>query len=346
LTQRELPRRHRTDCRGQAGDYRSPRWLPGAHLQTIWSALIAPKPRVPLKRERFTAPDGDFIDIDFGPAPASLHSPIWVLFHGLEGSSQSHYARAITAHATSLGWQGAVVHFRGCSGELNLAPRAYHSGDSDEIDWILRALHSQHPGRPLVVSGVSLGGNALLKWLGERGEDAAFVAAAAAICPPQDLQAGAESLSRGFNLSYSEYFLRSLRPKTMAMLARWPGLVDAERVRRARTFFDFDDAVTAPLHGFTSCYDYWTRSSCRQYLAGIRRPTLIINARNDPFVPVRALAPLQEVSSSVELVYTEQGGHVGFPAPSMPGRFGWVPLRIAEFFADQCSIAPRLLAHD
>jgi len=313
-------------------DYRAPRWLPGAHAQTIWSALAAPRSTTPLARVRWTTPDDDFIDLDWGPEPVGRQAPLWVLFHGLEGSARSHYARAVMAHAARLGWQGVVVHFRGCSGTLNQKPRAYHSGDSAEIDWILRRLNLEHAGRPLVVSGVSLGGNAVLKWLGEQGEAASFVRAAAAICPPQDLQAGAEALASGFNRLYCEYFLRSLRPKTLAMLERWPALVDRERVRRARDFFDFDDAVTAPLHGFASCYDYWTRSSCRQFLAGVRIPTLVINARNDPFVPQRALATASEVSRHVQLDYPEAGGHVGFPSSTGVGRFEWIPSRIEHFF--------------
>lgn len=317
-----------------AAGYFAPRWLPGAHLQTIWSAIAAPRPSPPLSRIRWSTPDGDFIDLDFGPAPPVADAPLWVLFHGLEGSSKSHYARAIVAHAAELGWQSVVIHFRGCSGSPNQMPRAYHSGDSAEIDWILRRLHDQHPRRRLFASGVSLGGNALLKWLGEQGSAARFVGAAAAICPPQDLQAGAESLARGFNRVYCEHFLRSLRPKTLAMLERWPGLVDAARVRTARTFFDFDDAVTAPLHGFSSCFDYWTRSSCRQFLGEVRVPTLVINARNDPFVPVRGLATATDVSTSVILDYPDEGGHVGFPSAALGGRFRWVPMRVASFFGE------------
>lgn len=267
-----------------------------------------------------------------GPAPPDESAPLWVLFHGLEGSSRSHYARALLAHATRIGWQGAVIHFRGCSGTPNHRPRAYHSGDSAEIDWMLRRLHREHPQRPLFASGVSLGGNALVKWLGEQGEAARFVRAAAAICPPQDLQAGAEALSRGFNRVYCEYFLRTLRPKTLAMLERWPGLVDGERVRQARDFFDFDDAVTAPLHGFASCYDYWSRSSCRQFMGAIRVPTLVVNARNDPFVPMRALASHTEVSPLVTLDYPEAGGHVGFPSPGGAAGFNWIPARLEAFF--------------
>lgn len=320
--------------------YVPPWWLPGSHLQTVWSAVLAPRPQPALERTRLTTPDRDFIDLDYGPPPQSAAAPLWVLFHGLEGSSRSHYARAMLAKAAACGWQGLVVNFRGCSGEPNLMPRAYHSGDSDEIDWVLRAIADKHHGRLLFASGVSLGGNALLKWLGERGESARLVTAAAALCPPQDLEAGAESLARGFNRVYSEYFLRSLRPKTLAKLEHWPGLVDAQRVRRARDFFDFDDAVTAPLHGFASCFDYWRRSSCRQFLGGIQVPTLLINALNDPFVPRHVLARDDQVSRDVVLDYPAEGGHVGFPHHRLPGRFQWAPGRVAQFFSDIAGLPP------
>ncbi len=286
-----------------------------------------------LTRQTWSTPDGDFIDLDFlASQPASPQAPIWVIFHGLEGSSGSHYARALLAHARDLGHLAVVPHFRGCSGRMNLAPRAYHSGDSAEIDWILRRIAGDHPGRPVRAVGVSLGGNALLKWLGEEGGQARCVAAAAAICPPQNLRAGAVSLAQGFNRVYSEYFLRSLRPKSLAMLERFPGLLDAQRIRQARTFFDFDDAVTAPLHGFAGCEDYWARSSCRQFLPGIRIPTLVINALNDPFMPRQALASADEASSSVTLEYPKNGGHVGFPGSARLGAIDWIGARLSKFF--------------
>jgi predicted alpha/beta-fold hydrolase len=236
------------------------------------------------------------------------------------------------AFARDRGHHAVVPHFRGCSGRANLLPRAYHSGDSAEIDWILRRMAREHSGRPIFAVGVSLGGNALLKWLGEQGRSADFVSAAAAICPPQNLRAGAVSLSQGVNRGYSEYFLRTLRPKSLAMLERFPGLFDGERVRQARDFFDFDDAVTAPLHGFASCEDYWARSSCRRFLAGIRVPTLVINALNDPFMPARELASPSEVSAQVQLDYPARGGHVGFPGRSGMEDHGWLPRRLAAFF--------------
>lgn len=343
--------------------------MPGAHLQTVWPVLVTPRPEVALERRTWTTPDGDFIDLDFlvreprsehaapsshpgsvphpGPLPSPLpgpsshpglssqsaRTPLWVIFHGLEGSSRSHYARSMLAFARDQGHHAVVPHFRGCSGRANLMPRAYHSGDSAEIDWILRRMALEHAGRPIFAVGVSLGGNALLKWLGEQGHSVDFICAAAAVCPPQNLRAGAVSLSRGLNRGYSEYFLRTLRPKSLAMLARFPDLFDADRIRQARDFFDFDDAVTAPLHGFASCEDYWARSSCRQFLPDIRVPTLVINALNDPFMPARELARPSEVSAFVTLDYPAAGGHVGFPGRSGGRNHGWLPQRVAAFFS-------------
>jgi len=304
---------------------------------------VTPRPEVALDRQTWASPDGDFIDLDFlaggtransapGQPAASSWTPLWVIFHGLEGSSSSHYARSMLACARDRGHHAVVPHFRGCSGRANLLPRAYHSGDSAEIDWILRRMALEHAGRPIFAVGVSLGGNALLKWLGEQGQSADFICAAAAVCPPQSLRAGAVSLSRGLNRGYSEYFLRTLRPKSLAMLERFPGLFDGERVRRARDFFDFDDAVTAPLHGFASCEDYWAKSSCRRFLAGIRVPTLVINAMNDPFMPDSELASPAEVSRFVKLDYPGAGGHVGFPGRSRAQPHGWLPTRLDAFF--------------
>ncbi|HOA92526.1 MAG TPA: hydrolase [Quisquiliibacterium sp.] len=318
------------------------RWLPGGHAQTIWPAVVAPRPRVAYRRQRWTTPDGDFIDVDFvGTSARADARPLVVLFHGLEGSAQSHYARALMAAIDQAGWRGAVAHFRGCSGEPNLAPRAYHSGDSDEIDWILRRFASEHAGTaPVLAVGVSLGGNALLKWLGERGEDARIVAAAAAVSAPQDLLAGATALSRGFNRVYTRNFLATLKRKSLHKLEQHPGLFDRTRMLAARDFFGFDNDVTAPMHGFRDCYDYWARSSCKPWLAGIRVPTLVLNALNDPFLPAHALATPAQVSADVVLDYPTQGGHVGFLSGALPGRIDWLPQRLLQFFRAATDTAP------
>ncbi len=312
--------------------YRAPRWLPGGHLQTIWPAVIAPRAPVAFRRERWTTPDADFIDVDCVDSPGNDAAPLVVLFHGLEGDSSSPYACGLMAAVSARGWRGAVVHFRGCSGELNRAPRAYHSGDSAEIDWILRRFAALHPAAPLYAAGVSLGGNALLKWLGERNTAAGFVRAAAAVCAPQDLQAGAQALARGFSLRYTRHFLKTLKAKSLGKLGQYPGLFDRDRMLGSRDFFDFDDAVTAPMHGFDSCYDYWTRSSCRQFLGDIRVPTRILNALNDPFVPMHALAGRAEVSRQVSLDYPAQGGHVGFHAAGLAARSSWLSDYLMTYF--------------
>jgi predicted alpha/beta-fold hydrolase len=311
--------------------YRAPRWLAGGHAQTLWP-LARKGPLPPYRRERWETPDGDFIDLDFIHGPAT--APLVVLFHGLEGSSRSHYARAMMREVARRGWRGAVVHFRGCSGEPNRLPRAYHSGDSAEIDWVLRRLHAAQGPAPLFAAGFSLGGNALLKWLGERGDDARFVAACAAVCAPLDLAAANEALMRGFNRIYTRHFLQTLIPAALAKLERFPGLYDAARVRAANSLYAFDDVVTAPLHGFSGAADYYARASARQFLGGITVPTLVLNARNDPFLPAAALPTPAQVAGAVTLEQPAEGGHVGFVADRFPGALDWLPRRLAAHFLD------------
>ena len=290
------------------------------HLETLRAALLPP-PAARFRRERWETPDGDFIDVDFA-GDAALPRQM-VLFHGLEGCSDSHYIRRLARDLPAAGWRVAVPHWRGCSGEPNRKPRAYHSGDSTEVDWILRKF-----SHPLDAIGISLGGNALLKWLGERGSAAApVVRRAAAISAPLDLPAAGRALDRGLNrLLYTRMFLGTLRPKSLAKLALFPDLFDGERVRAARTFREFDDVFTAPLHGFRGVDDYWTRASSGPWLEHIAVPTLVLNARNDPFLPEHALvAAAAKASKAVLLEFPANGGHVGFP-----GR--WLAQRLIEFF--------------
>jgi predicted alpha/beta-fold hydrolase len=311
------------------------------------------------RRERWETPDGDFIDLDWveergtsvegrgnsspGTRQAPLDTrhptldeqPLVVLFHGLEGSSRSPYALALMAELRKRGLRGVTVHFRGCSGEPNRLSRAYHSGDAQEIDWILRRLRAQHGSAPLYAAGVSLGGNALLKWLGESGADASQVIdRAAAVSAPLDLMAAGDALGRGFSLLYARNFLRTLKARSIAKLARFPGLYDAARVRASRTLREFDDLVTAPLHGFRDTDDYWTRASSKPALKHITVPTLVLNARNDPFLPAPALPGPGDVSAAVTLEQPATGGHVGFVSGAFPGRLEWLPLRLLEYFLD------------
>ncbi len=320
--------------------YRAPFWLPNRHLQTIVPALFARKPPVPYRRERWDTPDGDFIDLDWIAGTAAADAPLLVLFHGLEGSSHSHYARALMHHARLRGWHGVVPHFRSCSGEMNRAPRFYHSGDSAEIDWVLRTLRATLPAAPMVVAGVSLGGNALLRWLGERGRAAEFVAAAAAISAPLNLQAGGQALAGGFNRVYARNFLATLKRKSLLKLDQFPGLFDREAMLRARDLHAFDNVVTAPLHGYRDTDDYWHRASARHVLHDITLPTLVLNARNDPFLPETALPSRRDVAASVELEQPAGGGHVGFMRGAPPGHIAWLPQRICGFFEQQLGLHP------
>jgi predicted alpha/beta-fold hydrolase len=332
----------------------APRWLPGGHLQTIWPALCArrhhgPPPR--WRRERWTTPDGDFVDADWlvdgaaSPArpeaasaaaaltparaqPAATPAvatapgerPLLVLFHGLEGSSGSHYCQAFADRARARDWALVVPHFRGCSGELNLAPRAYHSGDHAEIGWMLAQVRARHAG-PVVAVGVSLGGNALLRWAEEAGHAAAAQAAAVvSICAPIDLAASGHAIGRGWNRwLYTPMFLRTMKPKALRKLAQHPGLFDRDRLLAARTLFEFDNVFTAPLHGFRDTDDYWRRASALPALGDIRIPALVLNALNDPFVPAACLPRALPPGSPVTLWQPRHGGHVGFPAGWPPG---------------------------
>jgi predicted alpha/beta-fold hydrolase len=322
-----------------APSYSAPIWLAGGHAQTIYPLLIKP-PAYPYRRERWSTPDGDFIDVDWSEAASApgqdRATPLVVLFHGLEGSSNSHYALALMHALAARGWGGLVVNFRGCSGEPNLLPRAYHSCDSEEIDWIVRRLKEEHPQRPLCLVGVSLGGQVLLRWLGECEAAASrLVRAAAAVSAPLDYAACGHHLGRGFNRVYSLHFLRTLKSSSAAKLKRFPGLFDARRLRQARTLYEFDDVVTGPIHGFRGAADYWQRAACKPWLPAIRTPTLILNAVNDPFLPPGTLPGTSQVSSAVRLDYPRQGGHVGFVGGDFPGELGWLPQRLLHFFENE-----------
>ncbi len=304
-------------------DYHAPWWLPGGNTQTIWAALASKRhfgaaPR--WRRERWATPDGDFIDVDHAAHASSADAPLLVLFHGLEGSSASHYAMAFADLAATRGIAFAVPHFRGCSGELNHAPRAYHSGDFAEVDWILQRFAQAHPARPLVAVGVSLGGNALMRWAGEMGDAAApRVRAVAAVCSPLDLAAGGHAIGRGFNrLIYTRMFLRTMVPKALKKLEQHPGLFDRASLMAARDLYEFDNLFTAPLHGFQGTEDYWSRASAKPVLHRIRVPALALNARNDPFVPASSLPTASEAGPHVTLWQPAQGGHVGFPVSQGP----------------------------
>lgn len=313
----------------------APRWLPGGHAQTIWPALYArphggARPR--WRRERWTTPDADFIDADWllpdrdtAPPPAGA-APLLVLFHGLEGSSASHYALAFADWARRHGWGMVVPHFRGCSGSINLAPRAYHSGDHVEIGWMLDQIAQRHTG-PRVAVGVSMGGNALMCWAAEAGDAATRqVQAVAAVCSPLDLGAAGHAIGQGVNgRIYTPMFLRTMKPKALTKLAQFPGLFDARRLQAARNLHEFDNLFTAPLHGYRDADDYWHRAAALPRLGAIRLPALLINPRNDPFVPSTSFDGVTGLPPHLHWWRPAHGGHVGFASGRLPGHLHALP---------------------
>ena len=314
----------------------TPWWLPGGNLQTIYAAKVARYfKNVPTEwsRERWSTPDADFIDVDWLETPNAVNeAPLLVLFHGLEGSSKSHYAQAFATEIKQRGWRLALPHFRGCSGELNLAPRAYHSGDHEEIAWILARFREKHQGVMFAV-GISLGGNALMRWAGEHGQAAAAVIdGIASICSPVDLTASGHAIDSGFNKHvYARMFLASMKPHALQKLNQFPGLFDAHALMCVDTLYGFDNVFTAPLHGFTDTNDYWQRASAKPGLASVRVSALVVNARNDPFIPEASLPRKEDVSDWVHLWQPATGGHVGFVTGAFPGHLNEMPGSVMEW---------------
>ena len=320
-------------------NYRAPLWLPGGQMQTIWPALYSQSHTLSapvFTRERWSSPDRDFVDVDFATHASKADTPQLALFHGLEGSSQSHYAQAFADWASAQGMPFSVPHFRGCSGEINHAPRAYHSGDFEEIDWILRRLKARMPQRKLVAVGISLGGNALMRWAQEQGRGAGAIASAvASVCSPLDLAAAGHAIGSGLNRwIYTPMFLKTMKPKALARLALHPGLFDDRALQESRNLYEFDNVFTAPLHGFKSTEDYWARASAKPRMADIQIPALALNARNDPFMPASSLPQPGQVGKHVTLWQPEQGGHVGFPGGAFPGHVLSMPRAVGQWLAE------------
>ncbi len=320
--------------------YRSPGWLPGGNLQTIWPALYSTRflgDSPVYKRERWTTPDQDFIDVDWLERDAPGQT-LLVLFHGLEGSSGSAYALAFADFARRRGLSYAVPHFRGCSGEINLAPRAYHSGDFQEIDWILRRMRERHVGS-IVVVGISLGGNAVMRWAEMMGASAGEVVdAVASVSSPLDLTASGFHIGRGFNrLVYTPMFLRTMKPKALTKLEQFPGLFDRDRMVASKNLYEFDDVFTGPLHGFTGTDDYWGRASAKPHLNDIKIPALALNAKNDPFIPAWSLPQPGSTPPNLTLWQPEHGGHVGFAFGNFPANVREMPQAVGDWLLGHVS---------
>lgn len=332
--------------------YVAPSWLPGGQLQTLWPALFSRRTHASApvyRRERWTTPDSDFVDVDFldeGPRAGIAGRPLLVVFHGLEGSSRSHYCEAFAEVARERGWACALPHFRGCSGEINRAPRAYHSGDHEEIGWMLGQLQSMHLG-PMVAVGVSLGGNALMRWAAEaQGLATRSVSAVAAVCAPLDLAAGGLAIGKGLNRQiYTRMFLRTMVPKALQKWQQHPGLFDRDALLAARDLYAFDNVFTAPLHGFQDTADYWHRASSKPLLPLIQVPALVVNALNDPFVPAGSLPGACEVGPCVTLWQPEHGGHVGFAQGRWPGHVRAMPDAVSDWLAYAAALPQAQSAH-
>jgi hypothetical protein len=292
-------------------------------------------PAVRTTTECLVSPDGDNIELHH--LSAVPRAPRVLLLHGLEGSARSHYVQGMLSAAGERGWGATLMVFRGCGSASNVAKRFYHSGETDDLDFVFARLSSRWPESVWFVAGVSLGGNVLLKWLGERGDAVdERIRAAAAVSVPYDLEAGARYIGRGVARVYDRSFLRSLRRKALAKLTRYPELFDRGKLERARTVYDFDDIVTGPVHGFADAHDYYERSSSLRFLGGVRVPTLLLSAADDPFIPSEVLSRAARVASTnpaLTVEFHQGGGHVGFVAGARPWRpFYYAEWRIVRFF--------------
>lgn len=315
-------------------EFKAPWWLPSPHLQTIGGRYLRLR-TLALRRERISTTDGDFLDLDFAPAVAT-DTPIVLLLHGLEGSAQRGYAVNTYIELAARGVGSVGLNFRSCGGELNRVPRLYHSGETEDIRFVLQWLRARHPGVPIGAIGFSLGGNALLKFMGEEGDAARdLLRAAVAISVPYDLGAGADHLdSTVMGRLYTRIFLKPLVLKTAAKAKLVADMCDLERGHRARSFREFDDAITAPLHGFAGAQDYYERSSSAQFIPRIRVPTLLLHAEDDPFLPMTAFPRAAIAANSfVSAALQQTGGHVGFIAGTPRTPEFWAETHAARFLA-------------
>jgi uncharacterized protein len=301
-------------------------WLPGGHAQTIGGRFLRGSAPVALRRERLETPDGDFLDLDFTADDYGPDAPLVLVLHGLEGGTSSGYVRHTFLELSRAGMRGVGLNFRSCGGELNRAPRFYHAGETEDLAFVLETLAGRFPDAPMAAMGFSLGGNVLLKYLGERGQRSRLLAAAA-VSVPFDLAAGADRLEQGLMARlYTALFMRRLRHKARLKGEALADHCDTGRVLRARTLREFDDAATAPLHGFSGAADYYARSSSARYLADIRVPTLLLQAAEDPFLPPAAIPrDVIERNPALTAAISDGGGHVGFV-----GGTPWAPVFWAE----------------
>jgi predicted alpha/beta-fold hydrolase len=312
------------------------RLLGNRHLQTILpNAGLRRTRRSCLNRETLELPDGDFLHLDWLASGAKEHAaPLLLCLHGLEGSSQSNYAADLVFQAQNAGWNALVMHFRGCSGTVNRLPRSYHAGETADLLLVLEHIRKRHQG-PLFVAGYSLGGNMLLKHLGEQGHGSP-IDAAVAVSVPFDLHGAALSIDKGFGRLYQYALMRKMKGRVRAKRSQLSGLIDVERALKTRNFTEFDEQVTAPLHGFLGYEDYYNRCSSIHFMKRIATPTLVLHARDDPFLDSTYLPTEEHISDLVTIEYSAKGGHVGFLGQKKPWQPAlWLPRRIMEYFGEQ-----------
>ena len=327
-----------TDKRIISSQFRPAGWLKNRHAQTIYPSLPwAGAPRPGLRSENIELPDGDVTVVDWltDSADADANSPTLIVLHGLEGSAESSYARMLLQAAADRGWRAAVLHFRDCGDYRNLLPRRYHAGETNDIRFFLERLRTEGHRGPMMAAGYSLGGNVLLKYLGENGM-ATPLHAAAAVSAPLNLHISADALSQGFSKIYQRHLLKRMKKAVSRKFDRHTAAFDWQRAMAASTFAEFDDAVTAPLHGFSGKDEYYDRCSSAAYLKEIQRPTLIINSLDDPFMTPDMIPDENQLSDCVTLELSQHGGHVGFIEGGTPWRPAYyLPKRITDFFASQ-----------
>ena len=307
--------------------FRPAPWLKNPHLQTLWAGLVRRQPELDYRRERLDLPDGDFVDVDWTLGDSG---PIVVVLHGLTGSIESKYARGLMNAIHDRGWRAALMNFRGQSGEPNRLARGYHSGDTGDLDFLVKTLREREPETPLAVVGYSLGGNVTLKWMGEQGENAP-VKTAVAVSPPFDLSISARAINSGLSRGYQNKLIGEMRKAAETKFANVEPPIELPDLKELRDFFSFDDAVTAPLHGFRDAAHYYEVSSCNRYLKDIRIPTLVLHAVDDPFMSPVIVPTERMLSDAVTLELSRYGGHVGFVSADRMGRpVYWLEQRIPE----------------
>ncbi len=310
-------------------DFRPAWWCRNAHLQTLWPYFRRPLPQPRYERERLELPDGDFLDLDW--VTSLREGPLTIVLHGLAGCSRSHYVRGVVTALANVGIRSVVMHHRGCSGQPNRLARSYHAGETGDIATLVNIVRDRYPDTPLAVVGYSLGGNILLKWLGENRSPP--VTAAVAVSVPFLLDQGVARMERGSSRLYQWHLVRHLKSAAREKFSRRePSPIDLKELETLRTFRAFDDRITGPLHGFESGAEYYRRCSSRQYLAAIDVPVLILQALDDPMTAAMAIPTRDELSPTIHLELSARGGHVGFVSGRWPWRARfWLEDRISEY---------------